>query len=174
MNSITNNRIVILGQTTLAKSLLESIKNSLQGTITDVQAGDIVISTQGTNRGNSRKIIDRCFVEIVEQAESIENKASRFIVIGSMGAEFSSWPGIDQQRMIYNISKFSLEKWMQDFNQKNFSKDTNIDVMRVQMCETAAFQSPMSNYTGLRIKEIVNSIKYLIENPAVIKIQLRN
>lgn len=174
MNSITNNRILIVGQTTLAESLLESLKNSSQGKIKDVQSGDIVISTQGTNRGNSRKIIERCFVEIVEQAEFIEKKASRFIVIGSIGAEFSSWPGIDQQRMIYNISKFSLEKWMQDYNQKNFSKNINPNVMRVQMCETAAFQSPMSNFTGLHIKEVVNSIKYLIENPNVIKIQLRH
>jgi len=75
--------------------------------------------------------------------------------------------------MIYNISKSSLEKWIQDYNQKNFTKDTGINGMRIQMCESAAFQSPMSKHTGLPIKEIINSVKYLINNPSAIKIQLR-
>lgn len=169
----SKNRILILGQTTLAKELAESIKDSIQGTITDIQKRDVVVSTQGTSRGTSKQIIDRCFTEIVEQAEFAEKTASSFIVVGSMGAEYSSWPNIDNQRMIYNIAKSSLEKWAQDYNQKNFSKNTGINGMRIQMCEPAAFQSPMSNHTGLPIKEIIHSIKYLINNPFVIKIQLR-
>jgi NAD(P)-dependent dehydrogenase (short-subunit alcohol dehydrogenase family) len=173
MSTITNNRTFILGNTTLAKALSNSIEYSIQGEITDIQKGDIVVSTQGTSRGTSKQIIDRCFTEIVEQAESLEKTASRFIIIGSIGAEYSSWPGIDNQRMIYNIAKSSLEKWAQDYNQKNFSKNTGINGMRIQMCEPAAFQSPMSNHTGLPIKEIIHSIKYLINNPFVIKIQLR-
>jgi len=174
MSSITNNRIIILGNTTLADELSKALANSKKSQIEDIKPLDIVISTQGTSRGTSRQIIDRCFTEIVEQAESIEKIASRFIVIGSIGAEYSSWPGIDNQRMIYNISKSSLEKWIQDYNQKNFTKDTGINGMRIQMCESAAFHSPMSKHPGLPIKEIINSVKYLINNPSAIKIQLRN
>jgi len=173
MNSITNKKIIVLGQTTLAKAITESLIGSRLGTISEVQSGDVVISTQGTNRGTSKKIIDRCFTEIVEQAESVEKIASRFIVIGSTGAEYSSWPGIDNQRMIYNISKASLEKWVQDYNQKNFTKETGIVGMRIQICEPSAFQTPISKHTGMPLQDIINSVEYLVQNPSAIKIQLR-
>ena len=175
MNSITNNRIIILGATTLARKLSEVLENSRLAQVEDVGPGDVVISTQGTNRGTSRQIIDRCFTEIVEQVESVEKIASRFIVIGSMGSEYSSWPGIDNQRMIYNISKSSLEKWMQDYNQKNFVKeDGRSHGMRIQMCEPATFKSNMSNHKGMEIEEIVDAVKYLVDHANIIKIQIRS
>lgn len=175
MSSTTKNRIIILGDTTLAKKLSENLNNSMLGAIEDVGSGDIVISTQGTSRGTARQIVDRCFTDIVEQAGRIENIASRFVVVGSMGSEYSSWPGIKNERMIYNIAKSALDKWAQDYNQKNFNMETrSLSGMIVQICQPASFQSPMSGYKGLDITEVVGSIKYLIDNPTTTKIQLRS
>jgi hypothetical protein len=175
MISITNNKIIILGDTTLARKLSEKLDNTRLGNIEDVRSGDIVISTQGTSRGTARRIIDRCFTDIVEQADRIENIASRFIVIGSVGSGYSSWPGIKNNRMIYNIAKSALDKWAQDHNQKNFNTGTHSTTgMIVQICQPASFQSPMSDYKGLDIIKVVDSIKYLIDNPTTTKIQLRS
>jgi hypothetical protein len=110
----------------------------------------------------------------VVQADSIENIASRFVVIGSMGSEYSSWPGIKNNRMIYNIAKSALDKWAKDYNQKNFNMETrSISGMIVQICQPASFQSQMSGYEGLDITKVVESIKHLIDNPTTTKIQLR-
>ena len=159
--------------TTLSKELVTYSGYCTAGTVKDVKKGDVFISTQGTSRGQSSSIIKKCFSDIVEQAESIQHLAERMIIIGSVGSDFPSWPGLSNTRLTYNIAKLALTKWAQGWNQSKFEKGKGITGMRIQICRPSNFKSDMGGDTGLEIHEVVKSIEYLISNPNVTEVSVR-
>lgn len=168
--------ILITGDTTLAKELVNNTADSRVGTIDDLRDNDeLIIFTQGTSRGGVKRIIDRCYTEIVTQIESLERKDIRYIVIGSMAAEYSSWPGMPAERMIYANAKKALSQFASDYNQRNMNVDSkSLGKHRIQICEPGGVRTAMNNYTGkLEISNVVDCVKYLITHPEVVRIQLR-
>ena len=123
MISTTMMPIIVTGKTQLANHLVEAIDNSRAGEILDLTDDDhLVIITQGTARGGVKTIIDRCYTDIVSQIESVTRKDIRYIVIGSMSAEYTSFPGISNLAMIYANAKRSLSQYVSDYNQMIESK----------------------------------------------------
>ena len=167
--------ILITNETTLAKKIVELVPESRLGNLQDVHASDkIIVITQGKTRGGARRIIDTCFTDIVTQIESVHRRDIRFIVIGSMAAEYSSWPGISNERMLYANAKKALSKYVSDFNQMNMDMTSkSIGERRIQICEPASFKTEMSNFSGMDVGTVAESVKYLIEHPEVVRIQLR-
>jgi len=167
--------ILVTGHTALANKIIELTPNSRSGDINDLQDSDqIVIITQGKSRGGARRIIEMCFTDVVTQIESIDRKDIRFIVIGSMASEYSSWPGISNERMLYANAKKALSKYVSDFNHMNMDLTSkSIGERRIQICEPTSFKTEMSNFLGMDVSTVVQSIKYLIEHPEVVRIQLR-
>ena len=166
---------LITGDTTLATKLMEAIPESRLGQIGEITESDrVIIITQGTSRGGAKRIIDRCFTDIVAQIESIGRKDIRFIVMGSYAAEYSSWPGISAERMLYANAKKALSQYVSDYNQMNMDTSTkSVGNYRIQICEPATFQTAMSGYRGMKVSEVVDAVLYLIAHPEVVKIQLR-
>lgn len=166
---------LITGDTTLATKLMEAIPESRLGQIGEITESDrVIIITQGTSRGGAKRIIDRCFTDIVAQIESIGRKDIRFIVMGSYAAEYSSWPGISAERMLYANAKKALSQYVSDYNQMNMDTSTkSVGNYRIQICEPATFQTAMSGYQGMKVSEVVDAVLYLIAHPEVVKIQLR-
>ena len=175
MISTTTMPIIVTGKTQLANHLVEAIDSSRAGEILDLTDDDhLVIITQGTARGGVKTIIDRCYTDIVSQIESVNRKDLRYIVIGSMSAEYTSYPGISNLAMIYANAKRSLSQYVSDYNQMNMDMDTkSVGGHRIQICEPASFQTGMSNYKGLEVSKVIDAVQYLIAHPEVVKIQLR-
>ena len=165
--------IIVDPSTTLAKAILKHNKNYKSGTVDDVKENDIFIQTQGTLRGSTTKIINRNFTEIIDQADKIKNIAKQMIVIGSVGADFTSWPGLDITRLTYNIAKQSLRNWVHGWNQSIFVKHEGVIGMKVQILSPAVFKSNMSGGIGMEIEELVKNITYLVNNPHITEINLR-
>lgn len=167
--------ILITGNTTLATKLMDVTPESRLGQIEDIMESDrVVIITQGTSRGGAKRIIDRCFTDIVAQIESIERRDIRFIVIGSLASEYSSWPGISAERMVYANAKKALSQYVSDHNQMNMDMSTkSVGEYRIQICEPAAFETGMSGYKGMEVSKVIDAVQYLIAHPEIVKIQLR-
>lgn len=167
--------ILVTGNTALANKIIELTPHSRIGDINDVQDSDqIVIITQGKSRGGARRIIEMCFTDVVTQIESIDRKNIRFIVIGSMASEYSSWPGIGKERMLYANAKKALSNYVSDFNQMNMDiTSKSVGDHRIQICEPSGFKTAMSNYSGMDVHLVAESVKYLIAHPEVVRLQLR-
>ena len=168
--------ILITGNTTLGKKLISEIPSSRSGEIEDLSDNDqLIIFTQGTSRGGVQRIIDRCYTEIVTNIESIERKDIRYIVIGSIASEYSSWPGMAQERMIYANAKKALSQFVSDYNQRHMNNESkSLGNHRIQICEPSGVNTVMNNYTGkLEISNVADCVKYLIDHPEVVRIPLR-
>jgi len=79
------------------------------------------------------------------------------IVVGSLGAEWRSWPGINLERLIYNNSKHMLSNFVKDFYHSQLNN------CKLTVLEPGRFQSTMSDFTGAEIDNIVHMINYAIE-----------
>lgn len=167
--------IIVTGKTQLANHLTNAIENSRVGEISDLTANDqLVIITQATARGDAKTIIDKCYTDIVSQIESVPRKDIRYIVIGSMSAEYSSYPGISTNWMIYANAKKSLSQYVSDYNQMNMDMETkSVGKYRIQICEPATFQTGISGYKGMEVSKVIDAVQYLIAHPEVVRIQLR-
>jgi N-acetylglucosamine kinase-like BadF-type ATPase len=167
--------ILVTGNTSLARKIIDLVPASRAGSIQDCEDSDhVVVITQGKSRGVARRIIDVCFTDIVTQIEDIGRDDIRFIVIGSMASEYSSWPGISKERMLYANAKKALSKYVSDFNQMRMdTASKSVGENRIQICEPAAFKTEMSNYSGLDVETVAETVKYLIDHPEVVRIQLR-
>tara|TARA_Y100000310_G_C20362706_1_gene659720 strand:+ start:138 stop:659 length:522 start_codon:yes stop_codon:yes gene_type:complete len=170
--------IIVDPNTTLAKAILKHNKNYKSGTVDDVKNNDVFIQTQGTLRGTPTRLINKNFTEIVDQADQIQHIAQRMIVIGSVSADFPSWPGMNKpgmnnERFTYNTAKQALKNWVHGWNQSIFVKHKGVTGMKIQILSPAVFKSKIGDDTGLIIEEVVKNINYLIDNPHVTEISLR-
>ena len=159
-------QVKLLDKTTLAKEIKKLIPGCILASSNDILKNDVVIITQGTSRGGFAHIFKKSLTDVIERILEISSKSNRIIVVGSLGGEFTSWPGIQQDRMMYNIAKHCLSRFVQDWNQAG-------NECRIQICEPASFKTPMSGNTGMEITKVVDAINFLIRNPEITKIQLR-
>ena len=82
------------------------------------------------------------------------------INISSASAWWPSHPGLSLTRFTYNISKESFSKFSQHINRVYVNDNRDLVITNV---EPGAFQSSMSNYSGMEIDKIVNIVKFAIE-----------
>jgi hypothetical protein len=87
---------------------------------------------------------------------------SHFIMIGSHGAMWTSWPGIKLNRLTYNISKGAIQSFITGLDQSNITK------MPLSIVNLSKYKSKNSDYTGYPIELMVQSIVDIIESPKLI------
>jgi short-subunit dehydrogenase len=87
---------------------------------------------------------------------------SHFIMIGSHGAMWTSWPGITLNRLTYNISKGAIQSFITGLDQSNITK------MPLSIVNLSKYKSKNSGYTGYPVDLMVQSIVDVIENPKLV------
>lgn len=97
-----------------------------------------------------------CFVtELVKQTK----QPLQIVVVSSLAARWTAWPDISPERISYNVAKSALSEHMAALSHSGkFSS-------RISVLEPGRFQSPMSNYDGIDIKELSQMIDYMFNAP---------
>lgn len=89
---------------------------------------------------------------------------SRFIQIGSHSAMWPSWPGIEINRLCYNVSKQCLQSAITGLSHGG---KTN---MMLTIINPSKFKSDMSNWDGYEVTAVIEYIDFVInsKNPPVL------
>lgn len=133
--------------------LSEKIKNS-----------DIIINCVGVL---DKDTWDTFLINTVAPCYLLENLVQKkskahFIMIGSHGSMWTSWPGISLNRLSYNSSKKSIQSFIQGLSQSSLSD------MKLTLMNLSKFKSNMSNHQGYDIDIVVDAIAYVINKPILV------
>lgn len=121
---------------------------------------DVVIITAGLYETNDswQAWLVNCVGPAYICTKLVENKfKGKTILISSHAANWTSWPGIDIQRLVYNNAKHAVSNFLLGLDQGKFSS-------KFCVIEPAKFESKMSNYQGQSIEMVVNAIDMAIDN----------
>lgn len=129
-----------------------------------IKNSDVIINCAGVN---DKDVWDTYLINAVAPCylleKLIEKKSrSHFIMIGSHGAMWTSWPGINLNRLSYNASKKSVQSFIQGLSQSSLSE------MKLTVMNLSKFKSNMSNNQGYDIDVIIDAISYVIDKPILI------
>lgn len=80
------------------------------------------------------------------------------VVISSLGAVWTSWPGIPKQRLVYNVAKNMTSNFVRDLYQSQISDN------KITVIEPGRFKSKMNPTSGSDINNIVQAIYYAINS----------
>jgi NAD(P)-dependent dehydrogenase (short-subunit alcohol dehydrogenase family) len=136
-------------------------KDQCNKVIDALNSYDVIVITAGSH---SEDIWDMWMVNTVGPAyiiSNLENKYSnkKIIAVTSHGSSWTSWPGIDINRLVYNSSKSGLTNFLYGLIHRDSTKN------RITILEPSRFQSKMSNHTGTDINLVVNQIESIIDDP---------
>jgi len=136
-------------------------KNEIITLVNNIHKSDIIISCSGiyTSEDSWDMFTINAVAPIFLLEKLIEKQSqAHVIIVGSHGAMWTSWPGIDLNRLAYNNSKSALQSYIEGLDHSAVSKLT------LTIFNATRFQSQMSNYQGYPISNVVNIIKELITN----------
>lgn len=134
-------------------------KDDCDKLIKNLQHKDVVLITSGAiNSDIWQSMLTNAVGPIYLVSELVKLDCQpHVIVVGSLGAEWRSWPGINLERLIYNNSKHMLSNFVKDFYHSQLNN------CKLTVLEPGRFQSTMSDFTGAEIDNIVHMINYAIE-----------
>ena len=176
---MTKDSMAILGGGELSSAIVNKLRHRFDITVFEHTTFDI------TNKENCDKVIDELItynIVIITAGKhsndvwemwmvnnvgpayiisSLENKYSdkQIIAVTSHGSSWTSWPGMDMNRLVYNSSKSGLTNFVYGLIHRDSSKN------RITILEPSKFQSTMSNNTGADITLVANQIESIIDNP---------
>ena len=87
------------------------------------------------------------------------NLGQQIIVVSSFGASWTSWPGIDTDRLTYNTSKLALNEFLNGLTQQGSSQN------KISVFEPSKFKTHLSNYQGAELLDVVVELEKIIDNP---------
>lgn len=87
------------------------------------------------------------------------NYTGNVVVVSSHAANWTSWPGVDVNRLTYNNSKHAVSNFVKGIQQSNV-------VGRYSLFEPSQFQSRMGGASGHAIETVVDTVVYLLKHPA--------
>jgi hypothetical protein len=165
--------IALLGNGTLAKSFRGVTKHNVtvysrpdidfilpcDDWVSSLTKHDVILNTIGINKGNIQDIFQINFltpVYILEKLVELDYKG-KVIFVGSHGATWTSWPGIDRDRLNYNVSKANLKTYILSLSQSNLIK------FQVTLFDTTKFQSQMSSHEGSSADSVSNLLEQIID-----------
>jgi hypothetical protein len=178
-------KVALLGKGSLAKAFIASTKHqikifsrpeidfwlqsSVKDWVRDVANNDVIINTIGINKGDLATIMQVNYftpVLLLDQLRQIDYQG-KVIFLGSHGATWTSWPGIDSERLNYNVSKANLKTYMMSLSQSGLVK------YKICLFDSTKFQSQMSDFQGDDISEVAKLLEYLIDTntPDILNIE---
>ena len=87
------------------------------------------------------------------------NYTGHVVVVSSHSANWTSWPGIDVNRLTYNNSKHAVSEFIKGVQQSGLSG-------QYSLLEPSRFQSRMGGDSGHTPQTIVDAVKFLLTHPA--------
>lgn len=127
---------------------------------------DVIVNTVGTNKGDLWDTMVSNYVSVAYLTMKFYEKLSKahIINISSTSTYWVSQPGINNDRLCYNMSKEALSNFGRHFNRKIVDDQTkNIIVSTV---EPGKFNSRFNNYSGgMSVQTVANIIKQVINDP---------
>lgn len=136
-------------------------KNEVDILAKEISTKDVIICCTGVFKGidswDMYTINAVAPIYLIEQLTLLKSTA-QFIMIGSHSSTWTSWPGATFIRTTYNNSKKTLQGMIESIEHSSSSS------MKLAILNPKKFNSKMSNYSGINIKEIVSIIKYIIEH----------
>jgi hypothetical protein len=136
-------------------------KKNCDEVINELATYNIIIITAGKH---SNDIWEMWLVNNVGPAYIISRLEDKYadkkiIAVTSHGSSWTSWPGIDMNRLVYNSSKSGLTNFVYGLIHRDSSKN------KITILEPSKFQSTMSNNTGPDINSVAHQIELIIDDP---------
>lgn len=126
-----------------------------------IDPADVVIVSPGQMRGDAWSswlinAVGPCYL-LQHMDEMYKNK--HFIMVSSAAAHWTSWPGIDAERLVYNCAKSSLSHFADALYQSGHARN------RITAFEPGKFQTRMSGHEGATIQTVSKFLDFLIHAP---------
>ena len=137
-------------------------KNEITALADKIYKSDIIISCPGVfTSGDSWDMFTINSIAPIFLLEKLVEKKSQthVIIIGSHGAMWTSWPGISFERLLYNVSKETIQSFVTGLAQSGSSD------LKLSVINPSKFQSKLNGYKGYPIDIIVDGIIHVIESP---------
>jgi NAD(P)-dependent dehydrogenase (short-subunit alcohol dehydrogenase family) len=127
----------------------------------EIEPADIVIVSPGLVTGDAwsswlTNAVGPCYL-LQRMDQTFQNK--HFIVVSSGAAHWTSWPGIPDQRLVYNCAKSALSHFADALYQSGRAQN------RITAFEPGKFQTRMSGHKGATIQTAVKFLDFLIAVP---------
>jgi len=176
-------KILVLGNSDISKGLFKGSKNhivtfkgrpeydfSSQGDcdkIVSESDHDVVILTYGllkskdvwqsltTNVTSSIYLIQKFYEQMIQ---------GQIIVVSSAAVNWVSYPGIPNDRLIYNHTKETVSKYCEHMNRKNADNEKNVSV---QVYEPNSFKSKMNPTGKADISIVTGELEHLVDHPRI-------
>jgi short-subunit dehydrogenase len=173
--------ILILGNGSLAQSLEKILSDTkIVGRpeydfskqqdcdkLVETYSPDVIINTVGIITENYWETLNTNYVSSVYLTVKFYEKLDcvHIINISSASAFWPSYPGIDNKRFCYNISKEALTSFGRFMNRKII--DDKYKQITVTTIEPGSFSSKLNNFTTGRLTadRVAELIKHVISNP---------
>lgn len=127
---------------------------------------DVVVNTVALNQTHSEwDILTVNYVSIAYVTMKLYEKmsAGHIINISSTSTYWPSYPGIDNGRLAYNISKESLSNFGKHFNRKIVDDNRPVTVSNIEL---GKFNSKFNNYAGgMTVERAADIVAGCINNP---------
>jgi len=162
-----NQRVIIVGGGTLAAQVskmtavemverhqFDFCKDDIAVLAQRVLTYDVIVITAGTIHGSANDIFSTNFLKPIQLLETLTalDYSGRVILVGSHGATWPSWPGIDLSRLNYNFSKRFLREFVKGLSHSGQSK------IKFTVFEPTKFPSKMSGFQGIDIQLVAQSL----------------
>lgn len=121
---------------------------------------DVIIFCAAINRGPANEIMKVNFVSPCQVISDLIQKKyqGKIIMVGSHGASWTSWPGIDLDRLLYNNSKLALREFVKGVAQSGMC------LASLTVFEPSKFKSSMNEFTGGEIRKVVERLVDIIND----------
>ena len=125
----------------------------------DLIQHDVILNTIVTHKGTSQEVLQINFLTPVILVEKLIELGynGRIIMIGSHGSTWTSWPGIDNTRLIYNISKSCLKNYLISLSHSGLTKSN------ISLLDLTKFKTPTTHNTGNDMDSVVQLVEQVID-----------
>jgi len=156
-----NNQVICYGKNQVNMLDPESISNN----INNIKDSNVIIVCSGSIDGSVRDMIDINAagpIQLLTELYKADSKA-HVVMIGSHSNMWTSWPGVDIERLVYNIAKKTLSDFVTGLEHSDKSN------MKLTIYHVSRFNSNM-NSGGMPIQEVIDNISWIIDqkNPPLV------
>ena len=161
-------KIALLGSGSLSKAISSKITSDtfdrsdvdyIKGEFTEqfidnIVNYDVIINCVGTMQGTVKEILTVNAIAPMVLLESLVKKqySGHVILIGSHASTWTSWPGIELDRLVYNNSKLTLKNFVMGLSHSDLTN------MKITLVDASRFQSKMSNFQGYNVEDIAQIV----------------
>lgn len=156
-----NNQVMCYGKDRINMLVPDSITDNINA----IKDSDVIIVCSGLLKGKPRDMLDINTsgpIQLLSELVAVGSKA-HVVIIGSHAQTWTSWPGIDIDRLTYNVAKKTVSEFVLGLEQSDKTS------MKLTIYNVSRFDSNM-NSGGMPIQEVVDNISEIIDhnNPPLI------